>query len=148
DRLWHIGTAGSVAVAVAVIAVLTFINILGANPGKLTQNLFTVAKVVSLAGIVVAGFVLVQPEFGETPPTPAQPFSFVVMMMAVMYAFDGWNEAAYVSAEVRERRRNLPLALILGTALVTLIYVLVNAAYLVGFGLEEARARQVGAADI
>jgi amino acid transporter len=148
DRLWHLGSAGSVALAVLVIAGLTAINIMGATLGKRAQNLFTAAKVLSLAGIVAAGFLLVRPDYTDTALIATQPFSFVVMMMAVMYAYDGWNEAAYVSAEVRERRRNLPLALMLGTALVTVIYLLVNAAYLVGFGLEMARARQVGAADI
>jgi amino acid transporter len=70
------------------------------------------------------------------------------MMMFVLYAYDGWNEAAYVSREVRNGRRNLPLALILGTTAVTVIYLLVNAAYLAGLGFATVRATEAGAADI
>jgi amino acid transporter len=72
------------------------------------------------------------------------------MMVAVLYAYGGWNEAAYVSAEVRNPRRNVPLALILGTLTVTFIYLLVNAAYIAGLGFEQARSatQGVGATEI
>lgn len=148
-RLWNLSPAMSVTVAVLAIVVLTLINILGANPGKRTQNLFTLAKVLSLAGIVVAGIFLARPDSAQgMAPRTTSPATFLTMMMAVLYAYDGWNEAAYVSAEVQNRRRNLPLALLLGTSLVTLIYLLVNTAYLVGYGFEQARTHEVGAEGI
>src|SRR5262249_35071330 len=73
---------------------------------------------------------------------------FFVMMLAVLYTYDGWNEAAYVSHEVRDGQRNVPRALILGTLTVTGIYLLINAAYLYGLGFEAARALGAGPADI
>lgn len=59
-------------------------------------------------------------------------------MILVLYAFGGWNDAAFVAAEVRDRKRNLPRALVLGVAAITLVYVLVNLAYILGLGFENA----------
>ena len=61
-------------------------------------------------------------------------------MVFVLYAFGGWNDAAFVAAEVRDRRRNIPLALLLGIAGITGVYLLVNAAYLLVLGFEGARS--------
>lgn len=144
--LFNLGRPGAIASALLAILVLTLINILGARPGKRTQNWLTAIKVLSLLGIVLAGFFWGQPR--PHGASAVQGGSFVLAMVYVLYAYEGWNEAAYVSCEVRNPRRNLPLALVLGTTLVTVIYVLVNAAYLVGLGFEQARATQAGAGDL
>jgi amino acid transporter len=57
-----------------------------------------------------------------------------------MYAYGGWNDAAFVAAEVRDRRRNIPLSLMLGIGIITVIYVLINFAYVLGLGFENVRA--------
>ena len=62
--------------------------------------------------------------------------------MFVLYAYGGWSHAAYVAAEVRDQRRNLPRALVLGIAGITLIYLAVNAAYLAALGFEARTARR------
>ncbi len=146
-QLWGLAPWPALGLAVYVIVVLTLVNILGANPGKWTQNSLTVIKVLSLGGIVVAGFCFAAPA-ESAAKVPARAPSFAVMMMFVLYAYDGWNEAAYVSREVHDARRNLPLALILGTTAVTGIYLLVNAAYLVGLGFPTLQTTEAGAADI
>jgi amino acid transporter len=130
-----------------VIAVLTLLNVLGTVPGKWTQNVLTVAKVLGLAGIIAAGLLLVRPDDvrpAETLTRAADAWPFLTAMMLVLYAFDGWNEAGYVSSEVRDARRNVPRALNLGTGLVTVLYVLVNLAYLVGLGFDAARGERAG----
>jgi len=63
--------------------------------------------------------------------------NFGLAMILVLYTYGGWNDAAFVAAEQTNRRRNIPLALILGTLLITLIYVLVNAAYLSILGFDQ-----------
>jgi amino acid transporter len=68
-------------------------------------------------------------------------------MILVLYAYGGWNDAAFVAAELR-KRRNIALALILGTTAVTLIYLVVNLAYVSGLGFEGVRQSQAVAADI
>jgi amino acid transporter len=66
----------------------------------------------------------------------------------VLFAYGGWNDAALVTADVREPRRNMPRALILGTLFVTAIYVLVNAAYVHALGFSGLRDSQAPAADV
>jgi amino acid transporter len=68
-------------------------------------------------------------------------------MILVLYAYGGWNDAALVAAEQRNPRRNIPLALLLGTSAIMLIYLLVNAAYLRTLGFETARDSRAIAAD-
>jgi basic amino acid/polyamine antiporter, APA family len=89
-------------------------------------------------------------EPGIAPLTPplAGGGSFGLAMVFVLYAYGGWNDAAFVAAEVRDRRRNLPLALIGGVLGVTAVYLAVNAAYLVGLGFDAARATHTPATDV
>ena len=68
--------------------------------------------------------------------------------MFVLYAYGGWTHAAYVAAEVRDQRRNLPRALMLGIAGITLIYLAVNATYLAVLGFDGARQTPTPAADV
>jgi amino acid transporter len=69
-------------------------------------------------------------------------------MVFVLYAFGGWNDAAFVAAEVRDLRRNVPRALLGGIAAITAIYLVVNAAYLAALGFEAARRSPTPAADV
>jgi amino acid transporter len=77
-------------------------------------------------------------------PTP----SFGLALVFVLYAFGGWSDGAFVAAEVRNRRRNLPLALVGGVAAITLIYLAVNVAYLSALGFEGAADTPTPAADV
>ncbi len=67
---------------------------------------------------------------------------FAESMLLILWTYDGWNEAAYIVAEVKNARRNLPLALILGTGMVTVIYLIINAAFLSALGFTARRARR------
>jgi len=73
---------------------------------------------------------------------------FGMAMVFVFYAYGGWNDAAFVAAEVRNRRRNLPWALFIGTGGIMLIYLLVNAAYLWGLGFQGVSQSWTPAADV
>ena len=133
----------SVWLAVGSVAVLTILNVIGVVFGKTVQNLLTAVKVVGLGVIVVAGFVW----GGDASWASQQPMAgpgFGLAMVFVLYAYGGWNDAAFVAAEVRHRHRNMPLALILGTAGITVIYLLVNAAFLWGLGFEGVKASRAG----
>jgi amino acid transporter len=147
-RLGGLGRAATVAVAVLVIALSTAVNVLGVNPGRRTQNLLTALKVLALAGVILAGFLAPATAGTLAAPADGVPASFAVSMIMVLFSYAGWHEAAYVTAEVRDRRRNLPLALLGGTALVTLLYVLLNTAYLAGLGFEGVRRSPAVAADL
>jgi hypothetical protein len=73
---------------------------------------------------------------------------FGMAMVFVFYAYGGWNDAAFVAAEVRNRQRNLPWALFIGTGGIMLIYLLVNAAYLYGLGFAGVSSSWTPAADV
>jgi amino acid transporter len=131
------------------IFLLALVNLAGLKPGKLVQNILTLAKVLGIAGIIVAGAVWYFQ--GKTPAatkpieTLSDPLSgFGLAMVFVFYAYGGWNEAAYVAAEVRDRSRNITRALILGVSAVTVIYVAINLAYLGGLGVEGVRSFEGG----
>jgi amino acid transporter len=74
--------------------------------------------------------------------------NFPFAMVLILLTYGGWNDAAYVAAEVRNGARNIPRALLLGTLGITLIYLLVNAAYIWGLGLDGARQSRAIAADV
>jgi amino acid transporter len=135
DAILGLGGQGVFLLAVLSIVTLTVINVLGVVLGAWTQNLLTLIKVLGLLALVVVGFVYGSAENLQANPTPA-PGSFwlATVMMAVLWTYSGWQEAAYVVAEIKDRRRNIPRALLWGTAAVTVIYLVVNAAYLYGLG--------------
>src|SRR5262249_51570057 len=139
-RLWGLDSEWLIVIAALVIIALTSINILGVTLGTGTQNLLTVLKVIGLAGIVLAGFLWARTDQAPTTPGEQKGGWFAEAMILVLWTYAGWPEAAYVAAEVKNGRRNIPLALILGTAAVTLIYLIVNVAVLFGLGFQDARA--------
>jgi APA family basic amino acid/polyamine antiporter len=121
-------------------------NVLGVTLGKNTQNLLTVCKILGLAAIVVVALGWGNP--GSAPATRdlvAESGWFASGMILVLWTYAGWNEAAYIVAEVKEGRRNIPLALILGTTAVILIYLAINAAFLLALGFEGARGNRAPA---
>jgi basic amino acid/polyamine antiporter, APA family len=145
--LFGMTKSATYALAFVAIAVITAVNVAGAFSGKHLQNVLTGLKVVGLAAILIAGFL-----FGGSAAPAAAPRgsggSFGLAMILVLYTYGGWNDAAFVAAEVREPRRNIPRALLFGTLAITVIYVLVNAAYLAALGFDGARQSRAIAADV
>jgi amino acid transporter len=136
DKFLAIGGRATFLLACSSIALLTLINVLGVVLGAWTQNLLTAAKVLGLITLVVVGFAYGSPENLADNPSPSSTSWFAGVMILVLWTYSGWQEAAYVVAEIKDRRRNISRALLWGTALVTVIYVLVNAAYLYGLGFK------------
>ncbi len=138
---------GVMPLAAGAVFVLTVINVLGVTLGKNTQNLLTVVKILGLGAVIAVGVGWGRwdvPSFERG--ASVKPW-FADAMILVLWTYAGWHEAAYIAAEVKNSRRNIPLALLSGTLVVTAIYLLVNAAYL--FGLGWAGAQRAGtAADL
>ncbi len=123
-------------VGVAVILLLSFFNYIGVIFGKLIQNFFTVIKIGMVTAIIVLGFAVGK---GTAPNLTLNPggwsfsqmiFGFGLALVAVTWAYDGWNNVNFVAGEIKNPKRNLPRALILGTIGVTVLYVLINYIYL------------------
>ena len=125
--------------AVLAIVVLTGVNLLGAQAGKWTQNILSVCKVLGLGGIIWAGLFM-----GSEPSrsvTGLKPFhGFGMAMIFVLYAYGGWNDAAFVASEVHDRKKNIPRALFYGIGGITVLYILVNLAYVWGLGFETLQS--------
>lgn len=125
--------------AIAAVTILTAINLVGVTLGAATQNLLTIGKLLGLAAIVGVGLFWSPHEALETTPVAVDSSWFARAMIMVLWTYSGWHEAAYIAAEVKNGRRNLPLSLIMGTLGVTLIYLAVNVALLTALGFEKAR---------
>jgi amino acid transporter len=130
----------------AAVAVLTFMNILGVIFGKWVQNLLTAAKVLGLGGILVAGLGWSQPGAWVVEGSVEQG-GLGLAMIFVLYAFGGWNDSAMVAAELRGRR-DIVFALIIGIAAITVIYLAINAAYVLGLGFEGVLESKAVAAKL
>jgi amino acid transporter len=145
-RLWNLEQATDVWFAIGAVAALTLMNVVGVVFGKWTQNILTTLKVVGLSGIVIAGLGWGKPG-SFTVEEPISGPGFGLAMIFVLYAYGGWNDAALVAAELRQRR-HIALALILGTSGITLIYLAVNVAYIWALGFEGVRQSSAVAADV
>ncbi len=136
---WSI-SAGQL-VAAASIAVITAINYVGVRSGNLTNTVLTVTKVAALVVLPILALVYlrVTPAFTPVvPPDALRPLaSFGVIMIAVMWTYEGWYYVAFAAGEIKDAARNVPRALIYGTLALTAIYVSVNLAYVYALTLEE-----------
>jgi APA family basic amino acid/polyamine antiporter len=130
-----------------LIAVLTYVNVVGLRWGALLQNLSTWTKFAAMAAFVVLGFSIGKGDWshfrshgvGLTAGLhPAQLISAMgVALIAVFWAYDGWVYITWVAGEVKEPRRNVPLAMVLGVLVVGAIYMSMNMTYLYALPLTE-----------
>lgn len=136
----ELGVSMQRAVAIAMIVGLTAINARGVNLGAAIQSVFTIAKTGALAALIMLGlFVFRKPavaaaNFDHVWGTGAWSFSMLPVLGAALvgslFSADAWNNVTFAAAEVRDPKRNLPLALAGGTILVSVLYLLANVAYL------------------
>jgi len=149
SQIFPLGETHSPAIYAATAAiVLTALNIMGVQQGKWTQNLLTAAKVLGLLLVVAVGLFAALPTEPAAQPSKPSSGAFGLAMIFVLLTYGGWNEAAYISAELKDVRRNMLRALMLGIAAITVIYLLVNLAYLKGLGLAGMAKSEVVAADL
>lgn len=150
SRLYSLGEHSSALYAAAIVIVLTAVNIAGVKAGAGTQNWLTIVEVLGLLVVCVAGLVLAPAAASAAAPAavdPGQP-AFGLCMVFVLLTYGGWNEAAYISAELKDLRRNMLRALVWSMFILTVLYMLVNLAYLRGLGLAGMARSQAVAADL
>ncbi|HEX2250433.1 MAG TPA: amino acid permease [Gemmatimonadales bacterium] len=136
----QLGLSHQRIVAMLMIALLTVLNIRGVTLGAAIQTVFSVAKIGALAVLVLLGLtVFRQPDiaaanfsnfWGTADWTLAVVPVIGAAMVGSLFSSDAWNNVTFAAAEVREPTKNLPMALALGTGLVSLLYILSNVAYL------------------
>jgi APA family basic amino acid/polyamine antiporter len=138
--------------AVAILLTATF-NYLGVRWGSLVQNLTTLAKYGGLLFIIILALAIGLPRTGGhyTPAAPEGSFhiaAFGLALVSVLWAFDGWADLSFVAGEVKDPRRNLPRAIIIGTVAVIAIYLLANIAYMAVLSVDEIRHSRLVAAEV
>jgi len=149
--------------AVASVLLLTWVNVRGIRQGAATQVLLTWLEVGGLILVFVAGVVAAVAGLGASSPeavqaaaaasaaTPAKAFSwgaFGFAMVFVLLTFGGWNEGAYISAELRDRERNMVKVMVGSLVLVTLLYLAANWAYVAALGMKGVAESKAVAADL
>ena len=145
-------------IAVAAILLLSAINIVGVAPGAVTQNLFTVLKLAALTALIGAGLFSAGGMSGTDPSAvapviaaPATAWATIIAMgtalVPVLFAYGGWQQTNFIAEEIIDPEKNLPRALLLGTAAVVAVYVLANVTYLRALGAAGLAASQAPAAD-
>jgi APA family basic amino acid/polyamine antiporter len=143
---------------VMTLAVLTIINCLGVKLGSRVQSLLMVMKILVIAAVILTGILLVQHPFPVLHPVlpPAadrsSPFglltAFGAAMIPVLFAFGGWQTSNFVAGEIRDPRRNLVRALMIGVAGVIVLYVAVNAVCLRALGAAGLSQTTVPATEV
>ncbi len=130
-------------VAVGVIVLLSAFNYIGVGLGKSIQNIFTVAKIGAMAAFIILGLTVgrvIEIDWTLNPQGVASAslwVGFGVAIIAVQWAFDGWHNVTYIAGEIKDPRRNLPVALIAGTLIITALYLLINYVYLLALPMNE-----------
>lgn len=138
-------------VAAVLIVLLATAHFCSVNLGAAIQNLSAAAKLLALIGLSVAIFLLAPG--GKTAALGSESFgaagwsSIGLAILVVLWAYDGWENLTNLSGEVRNPRRNLPIALIGGVLIVLLMYLLVNAAYLRALPFDQLAASTSVATD-
>jgi amino acid transporter len=138
--------------AVAIVLTAVF-NYIGVRWSSLVLNLTTLAKYGGLLFIIAVALLLGLPRTGGhySPAAPAGSFhvaAFGLALVSVLWAFDGWADLSFVAGEVKDPRRVLPRAIILGTCAVIAIYLLANLGYLAVMSVEEISHSRLVAADV
>ena len=149
---WAIRLGGAQAVACGLVAVFSVLNIVGVQRVARVQNVLTGAKVLVLLTFIVLGFTMGNGSASHFSMTAARDVAtpiaaqFAISLVWVWVAYSGWNAATYVAEELRQPVRTLPMALGIGTALVTMLYLLLNLVFLYAAPLEDMKGKEaVGA---
>ena len=146
-------------VAIVLIILLTFINTKGIEAGKMIQTFFTSTKLISLFGLLIAGFIAFKWDVWAanwnnawtvqhlTKTNGTINFEPLLMgaalgamasaMVGSIFSSDAWNNVTFIAGEIKNPKRNIGLSLFLGTLIVTVIYILTNVVYLATVPLHE-----------
>lgn len=147
-QLFPMGEYGSAIYACAVVLILTAIHWVSTRASSTTQNWLTGLEVIGLMLVAVAGFIATPAAAAPAAAAISGETAFGFAMVMVLLTFGGWNEAAYVSAELSSDKRGIARALIASILVVTALYLAVNLAYLNALGLSGMAKSEAVAADV
>jgi len=150
STLVNLGAYSSAIWALLIVVVLTVVNLAGIHASSRMQTWLTLTEIVGLLAVVAAGFWVDAPASGTIQwfaqaPAPAQ---WGLCLVFVLLTFGGWNEAAYISAELKGGPRTMVRVILASMLILTAIYLLVNTALLLGLGLNGLSQSKTAAGDL
>jgi APA family basic amino acid/polyamine antiporter len=146
--LLNLGPYGPAIYAVIGVLVMTGVNFAGTLQGKSTQLVLSLLTVAAVLIVAIAGFMAPAPVAPPAPPRDLVWGMAGLSMVFVLLTYGGWNEAAYLSGELKDVKRNMVRALMLGVVVIVTLYLLVNFAYLHALGMEGLRKSNAVGADL
>lgn len=141
-----------IAIASTTILILTALNVRGVGLSQMFANLFTGLKLLAMIAIIILGIFL----FGDfnkvihsesTFDLSSHPTAFLTALIGVLWSFGGWHHTSYMAGEAIEPKKDVPRAMILGTLIVTAVYILVNIAYFSILNIDQFAASNRVAGD-
>ena len=129
--------------SILIIVLFTMVHLKGVDFGAKVQNLLTVMKVMLVVGLILFGFSLGKGDFNELAQAkigPVGDFNWKTIglsLMWIMFAFSGWNASVYIGSEIKNPERNIPLSLLIGTGIVSLLYLLLNLLFIYAIPSKE-----------
>lgn len=153
SNLLRLGEHSSAIWAAIVVIVFTAINLAGIRESANTQNVLTAVELLGVIAVIVVGIFLVThsaPAVVAAPAADAKPWTAGVpmAMLFVLFTYGGWNEAAYISAELKKKHHAMVRALAVSLAIVTVLYLAINYAYVHSLGLGGVAKSETVAADV
>jgi basic amino acid/polyamine antiporter, APA family len=148
SQILSLGRYSSSLYATAAVILLTALNVIGLRQSKQFQNGLAVALLLGLLLVIFAGLSAVTPVTTVPVAPSASSPSWGLALVFVLLSYGGWNEAAYISAEIKNPQRNIARSLLWSIAIITAAYLLLNLAYLQGLGINGMAGSQAVAADL
>ena len=134
--------APPLALGLGVVWIVSLVGLRSLRQSSAFQMIWTILKVTLILALLVAGFVLAKPQPISFAPSAADPSlvisaPFAISLVFVMYSYSGWNAATYIAGEMRDPQRSLPRSLLVGTSIVIVLYVALNALFLYATPIAE-----------
>jgi APA family basic amino acid/polyamine antiporter len=144
EPLLPVGETGKVAIAIAAIAICSWINYLGVRSGARVNNATAYLKILGLVAVAIAGFAIGRGDAAHLAPLTrgagALPLgAFGLALSPVLFSYLGWNASVYVASEISDPGRNIPRSLFSGLLICTGLYLLLNALYLYALPIAALR---------
>jgi amino acid transporter len=146
--LFSLGAYGPAIYAVIGVLLITSINFVGTLQGKQTQLVLALLTIAAVLAVAAAGFLAPASSIPAPEPRPFAWGAAGLAMVFILLTYGGWNEAAYLSGELRDVKRNMVRALMLGVVVIVTLYLLINLAYLNVLGLDGLRKSSAVGADV
>ncbi|UJS28161.1 amino acid permease [Macrococcoides canis] len=151
-NLLHLKDGWLVPIAFIAVASIYMINIIGSKAGGILQSVTLIVKLIPIIVIIIFGLMNTgNVEVSLAPNTGDTGINFFTAigagLLATMFAYDGWIHVGNIAGEMKNPKRDLPLAIVLGLGLVTVIYLLINATFLYTLPIDELKGNLSAATD-